>query len=81
MSCGRALPFELGFGETQRLNFANTLGIGGCCAAAPLALGLPLLHLLLNTSVRVDEAFSGITHKTAIHLREFEERKQLYTQR
>jgi hypothetical protein len=59
---GAALALELGFREPQRFNLANAIGVGRCGAAAPAALGFPLFHLFLNSRVRVDEAFSGITH-------------------
>ncbi len=58
------LPFEIGFGEAKRFEFADLLRIDlRTAAAAPSALGLPLFDLFLNPRFCVDEAFSGITHK------------------
>jgi hypothetical protein len=59
----RPLPLQLSSGEAQRFDFAKALRIGRRRTAAALALRLPLLHLFLNSRVRVDESFSGITHK------------------
>ena len=64
----RALSFELGRRESQRLYLADALGVGWRRAGAPLALGLPLLHLFLNARVGVYQPFSGITHKRCQYL-------------
>ena len=64
----RALSFELGLRESQRLYLADALGVGRRRAGAPLALGLPLLHLFLNARVSVYQPFSVNPHKRCQYL-------------
>jgi len=58
------LTFEIRFRQPQRFDFAHLFGIDlrTASAAAP-PLGFPLFDLFLDARFRVDEAFSGITHK------------------
>jgi hypothetical protein len=64
MRGGFRLPLEVRLRQPERLLFPNLLridlrpGIG-----PPPPLRFPLLDLFLNPRFRVDEAFSGITHK------------------
>ena len=64
----RALSFARGLRVSQRLFRAAAVGGGWWRAGAPLALGLPLLHLFLNARVGVYQPFSGITHKRCQYL-------------
>src|SRR5947208_12894145 len=62
---GRAgLPGELRFRELQRFNFPQPLWIDGWRfpIRAAASIRLALLHLLLDSCFRVDQAFSGISH-------------------
>src|SRR4029079_16645441 len=62
-----SLLFEIGLGKAKRFEFADLLRIDlrTADAAAP-PLGFPFLNLLLNPRFCVDEAFSGITHKSIL---------------
>ena len=64
MGCGFGLSLEIRFGQTERLELAYALGINlrsGARATAPLCFAL--FDLFLDSCFRVDETFSGITHK------------------
>ena len=59
----RRLALELGTGQPQRFDCPRPLGVRRrlrVCAAAPF--GFPLFHLLLDSRVCVDQAFSRVTH-------------------
>src|SRR5689334_6288850 len=58
----RELPFELGAGEPQRLEGAYLLGVADVAPPCLRALAFELFHPFLNSRVRVDQAFAGITH-------------------
>ena len=64
----RALWLVLGIRLLPLLLLAVAVGVGWRRAGAPLALGLPLLHLFLNARVGVYQPFSGITHKRCQYL-------------
>jgi hypothetical protein len=59
------LTLQVRLGQPKRLELAYLLGIdfrAAATAAAPL--GLTLFDLFLDARFRVDQAFSGITHKS-----------------
>jgi len=58
------LALEIRFRQSKRLDLAHLFGIDlrTASASAP-PLGFPLFDLFLDARFRVDEAFSGITHK------------------
>ena len=69
----RGLPLtrELGLGEFERLDLALLLWIDlrrPACAAA--AIGFTFFNLLLDARLRVDQAFSGISHLLRIQDRQ-----------
>ena len=62
------LPLCLGSGESERLDLSQTLWIGTLSILAGLATFLfPFFHALGEAGLRIDEAFSGITHGLIIH--------------
>ena len=59
------LALHLSLGEPQRLDLSDALGVWPPGVLAGLASFLfPFFHALGETGLRVDEAFSGITHRS-----------------
>ena len=54
--------FELGPGETQRLESLHLFGIAHRPAARLGPLALELFHPFLDSRISIDQTFAGITH-------------------
>jgi hypothetical protein len=63
------LPLGLGLGESERLDLSQTLWIGTLSILAGLATFLfPFFQSPGEAGFRVDEAFSGITHRSRLSM-------------